>query len=228
VLVLGAGETGSLFTLQAAEAGVRDIRIANRSPERAAALAAKVGGAAVAWETLSDALPQADLVVGATASPAAVVGRDAVERAMRQRRGKPMFFLDLAVPRNVDPAVAEIYNVYAYGMDELEGRRRENRRRRQREVPRGGDPRGGARGSSPGTATSPSPTLNDLQRRLAELRDAELARLPPEERDRFRQFADAIAAKLLHQPMRRLKSEPDASRRLDRVEAVRHLFDLDR
>src|SRR5262249_8938290 len=97
VLVLGAGETGTLFTQQASEAGVRDIRIANRTPERAAVLAAKVGGAAVAWDALPAALPEADLVVGATASPIAVVGRDAVERAMRQRRGKPMFFLDLAM-----------------------------------------------------------------------------------------------------------------------------------
>jgi glutamyl-tRNA reductase len=230
VLVLGAGETGSLFTQQAAEAGVRDIRIANRSPERAAALARKVGGGTVAWETLEDALPAADLVVGATASPSAVVGRDAVERAMRARRGKPMFFLDLAVPRNVDPSVAEIYNVYAYGMDELEGAAEENRRRRMREVPRVEAilEEELSRFVSWYGNLAVVPTLNDLQRRLAELRDAELERLPPEERDRFRQFADSIAAKLLHQPMRRLKSEPDASRRLDRVEAVRHLFDLDR
>jgi glutamyl-tRNA reductase len=230
VLVLGAGETGSLFTQQAAEAGVRDIRIANRSPERAAALAQKIGAGTVAWETLEDALPDADLVVGATASPSAVVGRDAVERAMRARRGKPMFFLDLAVPRNVDPSVAEIYNVYAYGMDELEGAAEENRRRRLREVPRVEAilEEELSRFVSWYGNLAVVPTLNDLQRRLAELRDAELERLPPEERDRFRQFADSIAAKLLHQPMRRLKSEPDASRRLDRVEAVRHLFDLDR
>ncbi len=71
------------------------------------------------------------------------------------------------------------------------------------------------------------PTLNDLQSKLAALRDAELARFPVEDRERFREFADAIAGKLLHQPLRRLKSEPDASRKLDRVEAVRHLFDLD-
>jgi glutamyl-tRNA reductase len=70
--------------------------------------------------------------------------------------------------------------------------------------------------------------VNDLRARLAALRDAELARVPEGERERFRAFADSIAAKLLHEPMRRLKSEEDASRKLDRVEAVRHLFDLDR
>jgi glutamyl-tRNA reductase len=230
VLVLGAGETGALFAQLAAEAGVRDIRVANRSPERGGALAAKIGGTAVRWDALPDALPDADLVVGATSSPSSVVARDHVERAMRQRRGKPMFFLDLAVPRNVDPAVSEVYNVYAYGLDELEGVAEENRRRRAREVPRVESilEEELARFLAWYGTLAVVPTLNDLQRRLADLRDAELSRLPPEERERFRAFADAIAAKLLHQPLRRLKSETDASRRLDRVEAIRHLFDLDR
>lgn len=230
VLVLGAGETGTLFAQLAAEAGVRDIRVANRSPERGAALAAKIGGSAVRWDALPDALPAADLVVAATSSPAAVVARDDVERAMRARRGKPMFFLDLAVPRNVDPAVSAVYNVYAYGLDELEGVAEENRSRRAREVPRVEAilEEELARFLSWYGTLAVVPTLNDLQKRLADLRDAELSRLAPEERERFRAFADAIAAKLLHQPLRRLKSETDASRRLDRVEAIRHLFDLDR
>src|SRR5262249_1980034 len=153
---------------------------------------AKVGGSAVAWDALPAALPEADLVVGATASPAAVIGRDAVERAMRQRRGKPMFFLDLAVPRNVDPSVAEIYNVYAYGMDGLRGVAEENRGRRLREVPRVEAilEEEHSRFLSWYGNLAVVPTLNDLQRRLAELRDAELERLPEEERARFRQFAD--------------------------------------
>lgn len=229
VLVLGAGETGTLFAEQAAEAGVRDIRVANRSPERAAALAGKVGGAAVAWEALSAVLAEADLVVGATSSPSAVVGPEDVERAMRQRRGKPMFFLDLAMPRDIDPRVSEIYNVYAYGLDELESVAAENRRRRLKEVPRVESilEEELTRFLSWYGNLAVVPTVNDLQRRLAELRDAELARLPEADRERFRAFADAIAAKLLHEPLRRLKSEADASRRLDRAEALRHLFDLD-
>ena len=94
-------------------------------------------------------------------------------------------------------------------------------------------PRRSSRRSSPGSSRwfgnlAVVPTLNgSAARGSAALRDAELARLPAEERERFRAFADAIAARLLHEPMRRLKSETDASRKLDRVEAVRHLFDLD-
>ncbi|MEX2383049.1 MAG: glutamyl-tRNA reductase [Thermoanaerobaculia bacterium] len=230
VLVLGAGETGTLFARQAIEAGVRDVRIANRSPEKAAELAARIGGRPVPWERLAETLPEADVVVGTTASPAPVVSRADVESAMRRRRGRPMFFLDLAMPRDIDPAVADVYNVYAYGLSDLEGLAEENRLRRGREIPEA-------------EAILESeldrflawfgnlavvPTLNDLQRRLAALRDAELARLPAEDRERFRAFADSIAGKLLHEPLRRLKAEPDASRKLDRVEAIRHLFDLDR
>ena len=149
---------------------------------------------------------------------------------MRRRRGRPMFLLDLAVPRDIDPEVAGIYNVYAYGLSDLESLAQENRLRRGREIPQAeaileeeldrflawfGN-------------LAVVPTLNDLQRRLAALRDAELERLPASERERFRVFADSIAHKLLHEPLRRLKSETDASRKLDRVEAIRHLFDLDR
>jgi glutamyl-tRNA reductase len=72
------------------------------------------------------------------------------------------------------------------------------------------------------------PTVTDLKRRLEALRDGELARLPDAERERMRPIADSIVAKLLHEPMRRLKSEEDPSRKLERVEAIRHLFDLDR
>lgn len=230
VLVIGAGETGTLLAQQAAEAGVRDIRIANRTPGRAEELARRVGGRCVAWEDLSELLPEADVVVGATASPGSIVRREHVEEAMRRRRGKPMFFLDLAVPRDIDPAVSEIYNVYSYGLEELEGAAEENRRRRGREVPRAEAilEEELARFLGWFGNLAVVPTLTDLQARLASLRDAELSRLPVEDRERFRAFADAIASKLLHEPLRRLKSETDASRKLDRVEAIRHLFDLDR
>jgi glutamyl-tRNA reductase len=229
ILVLGAGETGTLFAKLAVEAGVSDVRIANRSPERAAELAARIGGRAVAWQDLPAALCHADLVVGTTASPTPVVSRADVEAAMRQRRGEPMLFLDLAMPRDIDPAVAGVYNVYAYGLDDLEGVAEENRRRRSREVPRAEAilEEELARFVTWLGNLAVVPTLTGLQRRLAELRDRELDRIPPEERERFRAFADAISGKLLHEPLRRLKSEPDASRRLERVEAIRHLFKLD-
>lgn len=229
LLVLGAGETGTLFARLAREAGVQDVRIANRTAEKGEALARSISGRAVPWSSLGEALGQADLVVGTTSSPVPVVRRSDVEAAMRQRRARPMMFLDLAMPRDIEPTVAEIYNVYAYGIDDLEGVADENRRRRAREIPKVESilEEELARFLAWLGNLAVVPTLNGLQRRLAELRDLELERLPAAERERFRAFAEAFSARLLHEPLRRLKDEPDASRKLDRVEAIRHLFRLD-
>jgi glutamyl-tRNA reductase len=229
VLVLGAGETGTLFAEQASAAGVADVRVANRTAERSDELARRLRATTVAWADVRRALPEADVVVGTTASPAPVLSRSDVEAAMRERRGRPMFFLDLALPRDFEPGVADLYNVYVFGLDDLGAVADENRRRRSREIPVAEtilEEELGRFLAWFGNLTV-VPTLNALRSRLAALRDAELERLPAEERERFRAFADAIAAKLLHEPLRRLKSEADASRKLDRVEAVRHLFDLD-
>jgi glutamyl-tRNA reductase len=229
ILVVGAGETGGLFARHAAEAGAGTLRIVNRTPERAQELAQRVGGQAVAWDALASELARADVVVGTTASPVPVVRREDVDAAMRHRRGKPMFFLDLAVPRDIEASVAEVYNVFLHGVNDLEETAQENRRRRSREIPR-------AETILEEELTkflawfgnlSVVPTVTDLRRRFESIRDEELARLPAEDRERLRGMADSIVARLLHEPMRRLKTEPDAGRKLERAEAVRHLFDLD-
>lgn len=140
-----------------------------------------------------------------------------------------MFFLDLSMPPDIDPEVRTIYNVFAYDLDGLEEVASENRRRRVREVPRVEEilEEELQRFLTWFGNLSVVPTVTDLKHRLEEIRDSELERLPPDERERLRPLADSIVARLLHEPMRRLKSEVDAARKLERVEAIRHLFDLD-
>lgn len=230
ILVLGAGETGQLFARHAREAGVGDLRIANRTAARAEEAARRLGGRAVPWESVASQLASSDVVVGTTSSPVPVVRRAEVEDAMRQRRGKPMFFLDLAVPRDIEAGVADVYNVFLHGVNDLEVAAAENRKRRAREVPRAEailDEELGRFLAWHGNL-SVVPTVAALRRRLDQVRDSELARAPAADRERLREFADALAARLLHEPMRRLKSETDEGRKLERVEAIRHLFDLDR
>ncbi len=230
VLVIGAGETGSLFARHAVEAGVRGPVIVNRTASRAQELAAGVQGRAVAWEDLGKEVPLADVVVSATSSPEPLVRKPQVEAAMRERRGRPMLFLDLAVPRDIAPDVAEVYNVYSYSIDDLEEVARENRARRAREVPVAEEIVEEELGDYLAWLGNLSvvPTVTQWRRRLEELRDLELARAPAAERERLRGLLDAFAARILYEPMKRLKAESDPARKLDRVEAVRHLFDLDK
>jgi glutamyl-tRNA reductase len=230
VLVIGAGETGSLFARHAVEAGVREPMIVNRTEARARELAASVKGRAIAWADLEEALPRADVVVSATASREPLVTRGQVEAAMRERRGRPMLFLDLAVPCDIAPDVAEVYNVFAYSIDDLEEVARENRSRRFREVPVAERIVEEEVESYLSWLSNLSvvPTVTELKRRLEDLRDAELARAPAGDRERLRGLLDAYAARLLHEPIRRLKAEEDPARKLDRIEAIRHLFDLDK
>ena len=229
ILLLGAGETGSLFARQAMDAGVRNLRIANRTLDAAEDLARRVQATTVAWEDFPRELADADVVVGTTASPRPVVRREEVENAIRQRRGKPMFFLDLAVPPDIDPAVRDVYNAFVYGVNDLESVAEENRRRRSREIPRAEEILEEELSKFLGWMGNLSviPTVTDLRHRLEAIRDEELGRLSSEDRERLRPFADSLTARLLHEPMRRLKTEADPSRRLDRAEAVRHLFGLD-
>jgi glutamyl-tRNA reductase len=230
VLVIGAGETGSLFARHAVEAGVREPTIVNRTEARARELAASVKGRAIPWADLQEALPRADVVVSATASREPVVTREQVEAAMRERRGRPMLFLDLAVPRDIAPDVAEVYNVFAYSIDDLEEVARDNRVRRSREVPVAEKIIEEELESYLSWLGNLSvvPTVVEWKRRLEDHRDAELARAPAGDRERLRGLLDAYAARLLHEPIRRLKAEEDPARKLDRVEAIRHLFDLDK
>lgn len=230
ILVLGAGEAGKRFALQASEAGARDLLIANRTLERAEAVARRVGGSVVPWESVPGELARADVVVGTTASPAPVVRRRDVEEAMRERRGRPMFFLDLAVPADIDPEIDGIYNTFLYGINDLEQVAEENRRRRAREVPKAEEilEEELSRFLLWFGNLSVTPTIADLKRHLEDIRDGELARVPSADRERVRALADSLVAKLLHEPMRRLKAETDPGRKLDRAEALRHLFDLDK
>jgi glutamyl-tRNA reductase len=230
VLVIGAGETGSLFARHAVESGVREPVVVNRTFSRAEELAATVRGRAVPWEGLADELPRADVVVSATSSPVHLVTRAAVEAAMRERRGRPMMFLDLAVPRDIAPDVSEVYNVYSYSIDDLEEVANENRARRAREVPvaeRIVEEELGTYLAWLGNL-SIVPTVVQWRGHLDRLRDLELERAPAAERERLKALLDAFSARILFGPMKRLKDEDDPARKLDRVEAVRHLFDLDK
>jgi len=126
VLLVGAGETIELATRHLHSQGVRKIIIANRSVERAQKLADEFQGEAISLQHISDHLHKSDIVIASTASPLPIIGKGTVERALKQRRHEPIFMVDLAVPRDVEPEVNDLDDVYLYSVDDLQSVIEEN------------------------------------------------------------------------------------------------------
>lgn len=132
VLLIGAGTMGEATLQRLADRGVRDVRIMNRSFERAARLAADHRASAVPIEQMPAQLLEADIVITSTAAPAYLVGRAAVVAAMHTRHQRPLCLIDLGVPRNVEPATAGLDNAYVFDIDDLEGLVQHSHQERQR------------------------------------------------------------------------------------------------
>ena len=236
VLLLGAGEMAEAAARSLGK-GARAIGICNRSFDRAAALARELHAAAVPWEGLEGELLQADVVVASTASPTFVVTRDMVKRAMKARKGRTLFFVDIAVPRNVEPAVHGIDNVYVFNVDDLEA-----------EVARGMDSRHAEVDVAEKIVSEEveqflkwtrgldvQPTVVAMRAKMRAVLFAELERslggrlkhLAEGDRAALAQMLESAANKLLHAPTTKLRAsaaEGDGAGEL--AAAVRALFDL--
>ncbi|MEH6649726.1 MAG: glutamyl-tRNA reductase [Motiliproteus sp.] len=130
-LLIGAGETIDLVAQHLSRAGIKQIVVANRTLERAQALAQQFGAQAVLLSDIPDQLTDADIIISSTASPLPILGKGAVERALKKRKHKPMFMVDIAVPRDIEPEVGELSDVYLYSVDDLRGVIEENVKSRE-------------------------------------------------------------------------------------------------
>jgi glutamyl-tRNA reductase len=131
VLLVGAGETIELATRHLHSQGVGNIIIANRSVERAQTLADEFNGQAISLQHISEHLYRSDIVISSTASPLPIIGKGTVERALKQRKHQPIFMVDLAVPRDIEPEVNELDDIYLYSVDDLQSVIEENMENRQ-------------------------------------------------------------------------------------------------
>ena len=136
VLIIGAGKMGEACVRHLAKKGARSILVSNRSFDRAAALAAEFGGRAIRFDDCLKAMVAADIVVSSTGCPQTILQRADLEGVMRERRQRPLFLIDIAVPRDVDPEAQLLEGVYLYNIDHLEEIVRENVRLREQELQR--------------------------------------------------------------------------------------------
>lgn len=134
VMILGAGEMSRITAQSLVSRGARSIFVANRSYDRAVELAAEMGGSAVRFDDWQSVLSRVDVVISSTGAPHTIVQRADVEKARRARKYRPLFFIDIAVPRDIDPSVGEIEEVYLYDIDALEQLAEEARSRRKMQL----------------------------------------------------------------------------------------------
>jgi glutamyl-tRNA reductase len=136
VMIIGAGKMGEACIRHLAKKGARSVLVSNRSYDRALNLATEFGGRAVRFDECLQGMAEADIVVSSTGSPQTILHRDDVASVMHSRRNRPLFLIDIAVPRDIDAEVEQLDNVYLYNVDHLEAIVRENVRQREQELAR--------------------------------------------------------------------------------------------
>ena len=231
-LVVGSGEAGKLAAKALSNTGVAHLAVTNRTFAGAEALAQELGGRALPFEGLEKALTDADIVVSCTGAPTHIITQDLVAQAMQGRNGRQLFLLDIAVPRDVDPVVAQVPGVHLSDIDDLEALARSNRQRREREAQRVEImvEEEVQRYLEWWNLQSTVPAIAAVQRQAEGVRQREVARalrrlrhLAPEDQETVEAMSRALVKKLLHAPITTLKAQRDPRH----AEVLRELFDLD-
>jgi glutamyl-tRNA reductase len=235
VLILGAGEMAKLTGIHLRAQKVAGITLASRTRAAAERLAAPISAAVADWRDVLPALERADIVVTATGAATTVLSRADVERVMRARRERPLFIIDIAVPRDVDSDAGEVEQVFLYNIDDLQGIVKENLARRTAELERADAIVAAETAKFAQWLQSREviPTVVALRERFEAIRRAELQRLqprlsslPPEAQAQVDQVTRLIVEKLLLTPTEQLKSVGDNSLAAAYTDALNRLFSL--
>jgi glutamyl-tRNA reductase len=235
VLIIGAGKMSELAARHLHRAGSPAVFVANRTHERAVEMAARFEGRAVPFEQLFEFLEHVDIVITSTGAPGFIIGRERAQALMNARKNRPMFLIDIAVPRDIDPAVNELDNMFVYDIDDLQQVADANRREREREAERAEAivEAEVERTMQRLKAHDITPTIISLQAELERVRRAEIERvrgrlgpLTPEQEQALEALTRGIVNKIAHPPITHLKalaSHPDG---LHFISVVRRVFNL--
>ena len=234
-MVLGAGEMAELALECLVHEGVRTAIVANRTHERAAALAERYHAQALHYDECWSRLADVDLLICSTAAPRTVVGVEQIAGSLKGRGDRPLCILDIAVPRDVEPAVGALGNVFLYDLDDLRTVATANIERRREALPDAEEI------IAPEVekywewlaGLAAVPVLRTFRTEMDRLREAELAdamrkleHLSPRDREAVEHFSRALMNKFLHEPSVRLRAAAANGRGLGVVDALRYLFDL--
>ena len=230
VLLLGAGEMGALAARHLLERNAGEVRIANRTEEKAEALARELKAVHVPFGGFAERLDEVDIVIASTAAEGYVIGEEQVRAAMHRRKNRPMFLIDISVPRNVDPAVHRLESVYLYDIDHLQGIVDANKKEREKE----------ARKAETVIEEEVrefavyvqqrelSPTIQGLSKKFEAIRVAEVGKyFPKDGREKIDACTKAIVNKILHDPILLMKTEEVKEGAPKYSEILKKLFRLE-
>ena len=235
-LIVGAGAMAEQVVEHLRNRGIGSLRVVNRSLDHAAEVARRVGGEAIAWESLEGMLGAPDVIVTSVGGSGGVLSRAQLERAVAARGGRPVFVVDLGVPRNVAPDAAGLYNLYLYNIDDLGEIVEQNKKAREAEIPRAEAIISEQLAKFEGwrATLEAGSIVDDLRARFHRDRErllseklAEMPEVSPEERARIAHITEQLIERVLDQPAEKLRRGAGMRGRLGAIEALRHLFGLD-
>ena len=235
VMIIGASKMGELAAKHLKRAGVSSVLVTNRTFERAVELAKVFAGAAVPFEHFTDHMDRADIVISSTGAPHFIIGRSLAEQIIYRRKNKPMFFIDIAVPRDIDPAVNEIGNAFVYDIDDLQQVIDANLKERMKEASRAEEIVDSEVQAFCLKMQSREvvPTIMQLRDTLERLRRDEIERnrrhlrdLSPEQQAAVDQITKSIVNKILHSPIEQLKEMAHNPQGPDFADLIRKIFNI--
>ncbi len=237
VLLIGAGEMAELAVEHLIRHRVGDIFVANRTFERGVELAGQFRGNAIRFEEIPDALTEVDIIISSTGSPGFILMKEQVKKALRPRKNRPLFFIDIAVPRDIDPEINRLSNTYVYDIDDLQGVIEENIEDRNREAMRAERIIDEAviRFREWYEGLDVVPTIVGLRKKLWGIAEAEMKKtlghslphLSGEDGEAIRRMMNAMINKVLHDPTIFLKNKGCYTDKAAYLDITRKLFRLD-
>ncbi|MCX6010042.1 MAG: glutamyl-tRNA reductase [Chloroflexi bacterium] len=234
-LVIGTGEAGRLVAKALKERGISQIATTSRSYDKASTLAAALGGSSVDIGSLGQELATCDIAISCTGAPHLILDLKSVENAMRARFHRPLVIIDIAVPRDVEPQVGQISNVFLYDIDDFTHLSELNRKQRETEIEKAMEiiEAEVKRFTSWWQAMEVKPVISSLMRKAEDIRQTQLdmtlkkiRHLSAEEQQSLEAMTKAIVQKILHEPIQHLKN--NAHRRDDYITLVNDIFQLDK
>lgn len=236
VMLVGTGEMAELAAKHLISYGVKTVYVASRTYERAAALAQSLNGCALDFESFKEEMHRADIIITSTAAPAFIINKEMMEAAIQKRKNKPIFLIDIAVPRDIAPEVNGLENVYLYDIDDLQNVVNANMEERQKEAENAMEiiKQEVAKFNNWFSTLDAVPTIVEMRNRAEDMRAYEVDKtlknmehLSHGDKEAIHQLTQSLVNKILHKPTINLKKKTQSQDGHIYLKAIRHLFHLD-